>query len=308
MSVPSTRDVAWKIYLDSLSGEDRWAHCGSQKAHDTHTHAVSFNEGTYTDIECVGTPLLTRVGEPEVSTTATARERPSWDDFFAQQLVPLARRATCDRGRSAAIFVRENDQLAAGYVGSPPGMPHCDDVGHLWDETGTHCLRTIHAEQNAMLRALRHGISLRDTTVYCTMLPCFTCAKLMVGVGVYRVVALHRYHDSAHTTELFDDAHVAYRVMTDAQLYEPRRAAPRQPEHTHGSDQELTPPPPQLPGETVDDDIRRGLACPTHRVRFSTIGKCPDCARTCPHGDEWMLRHGVLINFDELEWGEREKL
>jgi len=153
---------------------------------------------------------------------SSSRTRPTWDDFFIQQLPALARRATCDRGRSAAIFVRDNDQLAAGYVGSPPGMPHCDDVGHLWDATKTHCLRTIHAEQNAMLRALRHGISLRDTTVYCTMVPCFTCAKLMVGVGVYRVVALHSYHDDAHTRDLFADASIALVVMTDAQLYQPR--------------------------------------------------------------------------------------
>jgi dCMP deaminase len=149
--------------------------------------------------------------------------RPTWDDFFIGQLPALAARATCDRGRSAAIFVRDNDQLASGYVGSPPGMPHCDDVGHLWDATQSHCLRTVHAEQNAMLRALRHGISLRDTTVYCTMTPCFTCAKLMVGVGVYRVVALYHYHAAQQSTELFADAGVILRVMTDAQLYEPTR-------------------------------------------------------------------------------------
>lgn len=254
--------------------------------------------------------MITDADESETAMTATTTtyKRPSWDDFFIQQLPALAARTTCDRGRSAAIFVRDNDQIAAGYVGSPPGMPHCDDVGHLWDETGKHCLRTIHAEQNAMLRALRHGISLRDTTVYCTMMPCFTCAKLMVGVGVYRVVALHRYHDSVNTTELFDNAHVAYRVMTDAQLYEPRRTAPRQPEHMHGSSHESTPPPPRLPNETVDDDIRRGLACPTHRVRFTQVAKRPGCPRKCPHGEEWMWKNGILVNIDELEWGELEKL
>jgi dCMP deaminase len=150
----------------------------------------------------------------------SVRKRPSWDDFFLNQLPVLAARTTCDRGRSAAIFVREHDQLAAGYVGSPPGLEHCDDVGHLWDLTGKHCLRTVHAEQNAMLRALRHGVSLRDTTVYCTMEPCFTCAKLMVGIGVYRVVCSNRYHDADMTRELFADANVALVVYDQMTLYD----------------------------------------------------------------------------------------
>lgn len=226
-----------------------------------------------------------------------ATSRPSWDDFFLQQLPALATRATCDRGRSAAIFVRDNDQLAAGYVGSPPGMPHCDDVGHLWDNTGTHCIRTIHAEQNAMLRALRHGISLRDTTVYCTMLPCFTCAKLMVGIGVYRVVALHAYHDSTQTIKLFDDALIVHKVMNDAQLYNPRCSDP------------VTPPGQTVrPGDDIDDAIRKHLACPTHRMLFTSIEKCPDGERLCSHGETWISRHGVLINVDELEVGEATNL
>lgn len=219
---------------------------------------------------------------------SSSRTRPSWDDFFVRQLSALAARTTCDRGRSAAIFVRDNDQLAAGYVGSPPGQPHCDDVGHLWDATGTHCMRTVHAEQNAMLRALRHGISLRDTTVYCTMTPCFTCAKLMVGVGVYRVVALHRYHDAAHTADLFADAHVALVVMTDAQLYDPSRRQP------------VT--------SDVVDGVNRDTICPTHHVPFSMIAKSPGGARHCPYGERWAVRHGILVNLDELECREAEIL
>lgn len=155
--------------------------------------------------------------------------RPSWDDYFLGQLDTLAARATCDRGRSAAIFVRDNDQLAAGYVGSPPGFPHCDDVGHLWSDsgpdnpryaaTGRHCVRTLHAEQNAVIRAVRNGISLRDTTVYCTMEPCVNCAMTMIGIGVYRVVAAHRYHAATRTREAFDRAGVILVVRSDEELY-----------------------------------------------------------------------------------------
>lgn len=158
------------------------------------------------------------------SDSPTRPERPSWERYFLNQLPGLAARATCDRGRSAAIFVRDNDQLAAGYVGSPPGAAHCDDAGHLWDETGTHCVRTIHAEQNAIIRAVRSGTSLRDSTVYCTMVPCFTCAKMLVGIGVYRVVAAHPYHASQLTRELFNLAGIILKTISDEELYTSERA------------------------------------------------------------------------------------
>lgn len=156
-----------------------------------------------------------------------APARPSWDDYFLGQLDALAARATCDRGRSAAIFVRDNDQLAAGYVGSPPGFPHCDDVGHLWSDADAdvsfdrarHCVRTLHAEQNAVIRAVRNGISLRDTTVYCTMEPCFNCAMTMIGIGVYRVVAKNRYHAATRTREAFESAGVILVVRSNEELY-----------------------------------------------------------------------------------------
>lgn len=154
--------------------------------------------------------------------------RPSWDDFFLDQLPSLAGRATCDRGRCAAIIVRGNEQLAAGYVGSPPGFPHCDDVGHQWSDDGAisldrarHCIRTIHAEQNAIIRAARNGISLKDSTLYTTMVPCFVCAKLMIGVGVYRVVAAHPYHASKNTEDAFHAAGIALVTRSKDALYVP---------------------------------------------------------------------------------------
>lgn len=152
---------------------------------------------------------------------SSPHQRPSWDDFFLGQLTGLAARATCDRGRSAALFVRDNDQLAAGYVGSPPGFPHCDDVGHLWDmeREGMHCLRTIHAEQNAVIRAVRNGISLRDSTLYCTMEPCLNCAMTAIGIGVYRVVAAHAYHAAQRSRDAFADAGIVLITRSTEELY-----------------------------------------------------------------------------------------
>lgn len=157
--------------------------------------------------------------EPTFEEEPGAHVRPSWDDYFLGQLGALAARATCDRGRSAAIFVRDNDQLAAGYVGSPPGFAHCDDAGHLFDESGRHCVRTLHAEQNAVIRAVRNGISLRDTTAYCTMEPCYNCAMTMIGIGVYRVVAQNRYHGAVRTREAFAEAGIILVVRSEEELY-----------------------------------------------------------------------------------------
>jgi dCMP deaminase len=143
------------------------------------------------------------------------QKRPSWDEYFLHLVDEVAQRATCDRGRSGCLIVREKRILATGYVGSPPGQPHCDEVGHLLrqviDENGDtrqHCVRTIHAEQNAICQASRYGIALQETTLYCTMEPCRICAMLIVSVGIKRVVARKMYHAGGDTRQLFEDAGV----------------------------------------------------------------------------------------------------
>lgn len=146
--------------------------------------------------------------------------RPTWDEHFIGVVDALASRATCDRGRSAALFVRDNDIIASGYVGSPPGLPHCDDVGHLWSDDGKHCLRTIHAEQNAVLRAARVGVSLRDSVVYCTMEPCLNCAMSLVALGVYRIVAKNTYHAAGHSREMLAESGIILVTLSKDELYE----------------------------------------------------------------------------------------
>lgn len=152
--------------------------------------------------------------------------RPSWDEYFLAQLPTLALRATCDRGRAACLFVSANhDPLAAGYVGSPPGEPHCDDVGHLWSESEPigrrHCVRTLHAEVNAVVRAARNGVRLAGSTVYCTLEPCYSCAAMLVGLEVVRVVAAHPYHAAQRTRDLLMRARVSLTVTSDEELYVP---------------------------------------------------------------------------------------
>jgi dCMP deaminase len=147
--------------------------------------------------------------------------RPTWEEYFLNQLVSLAQRATCDRGRCAAIFTRDNDILTSGYVGAPPGQPHCDDVGHLWDPTGRRCVRTLHAEQNALIRAARNGVNVRDATVYCTMEPCEVCAMMMIGIGVKKFVAAHPYHAGTRSREMLYDAGIKLVTVNTEELYRP---------------------------------------------------------------------------------------
>ncbi len=139
--------------------------------------------------------------------------RPSWDDYFLSLMEEVAKRATCNRGKSGCVIVKDRRIIATGYVGSPPGFPHCDEVGHLLkqvlDEDGTarqHCVRTIHAEQNAICQAARCGTALEGAELYCTMEPCRTCALLIVSVGIERVVARRQYHAAQETRQLFAEA------------------------------------------------------------------------------------------------------
>lgn len=145
-----------------------------------------------------------------------------WDEYFLELVKTVAKRATCDRGRSGCVIVRDKRVISTGYVGSPPGLDHCDDVGHLMkemiDEDGTvrkHCVRTIHAEQNAICQAARLGIALEGATLYCKMEPCRVCAMLIISCGITKVVSQKRYHAAQDTREMFKKAGVELVVVED---------------------------------------------------------------------------------------------
>ena len=149
-------------------------------------------------------------------------QRPSWDEYFMELANTVSKRATCDRGRSGCVIVKDRQLLVSGYVGSPSGLPHCDEVGHLFrksiDEDGnitTHCVRTVHAEQNAICQAARRGIALDGATLYCRMTPCRTCAMLIINCGIKRVVCERKYHAGAESEELFAQAGVQLEFFYD---------------------------------------------------------------------------------------------
>ncbi|HOU92001.1 MAG TPA: dCMP deaminase family protein [Polyangiaceae bacterium] len=119
--------------------------------------------------------------------------RASWDEYFMAIARQVATRSTCDRKHVGAVIVRDRMILATGYNGSLRGLPHCDDIGHLMD--GGHCVRTVHAEANAIVQAARSGVRLEGGEIYVTASPCFGCFKLIANAGLARVVFGEFYRD-----------------------------------------------------------------------------------------------------------------
>lgn len=139
--------------------------------------------------------------------------RPSWDEYFMEVSRTIAKRATCDRGRSGCVIAKDKQILVTGYVGSPRGLPHCDDVGHLMkkvihddDTISQHCVRTVHAEQNAICQAAKKGVSIDGATLYCKMTPCRTCAMIIINCGIKRVVCEKKYHTAEESEQMLKDA------------------------------------------------------------------------------------------------------
>ncbi len=112
--------------------------------------------------------------------------RPEWDSYFLKIAFAVSERSTCERAAVGCVLVRDKRILTTGFNGSPSGQPHCDEVGHLMVDG--HCVRTIHAETNAIIQAALHGVSTKDSTCYVTHFPCINCSKALVNAGVTRLV------------------------------------------------------------------------------------------------------------------------
>lgn len=150
----------------------------------------------------------------------TKYRRPSWDEYFMKIVEMVGARGTCDRGRSGALITRDKRILTTGYVGSPLGIAHCDEIGHemhtVTHENGQqtrHCIRTTHAEQNAICQAARVGTSLEGATLYCKMTPCYTCAKMVINAGIVRVVCEKDYHGGGRSKQLFAEAGIQFKLL-----------------------------------------------------------------------------------------------
>ena len=155
-------------------------------------------------------------------------KRASWDEYFLNLVEIVGTRGTCDRGRSGCVITKDKRILATGYVGSPVNTIHCNDGGHELHtvidkdkKESQHCIRTTHAEQNAIVNAARFGVALEGSTLYCHMTPCYTCAKMIINAGIKRVVCNKDYHKGQRSKELFEEACIDYELCnTDVETYE----------------------------------------------------------------------------------------
>lgn len=125
--------------------------------------------------------------------------RPDLDEYFMEIASVVAKRSTCLRNRVGALFVKNKRLLTTGYNGAPAGIQHCDEVGCAREgvASGTRheLCRAVHAEQNAIIQAALHGVSIEGATLYCTHQPCILCAKMLINAKISRVVYSQAYPD-----------------------------------------------------------------------------------------------------------------
>jgi dCMP deaminase len=147
------------------------------------------------------------------ASMAVAPTRPAWDDYFLEIVGIVAKRATCKRRRVGAALVRDRRILATGYNGAPSGLRHCLEVGCLREQLGIpsgerhELCRGLHAEQNAIIQAALHGVSVKGATLYCTNHPCVICAKMIINAGIVRIVIEGDYRDSL-AAEMLSEASI----------------------------------------------------------------------------------------------------
>ncbi|MHB1653176.1 MAG: deoxycytidylate deaminase [Desulfitobacteriaceae bacterium] len=132
---------------------------------------------------------------------AKEKERPSWNSYFMQLAQVVASRSTCLRRQVGAVIVKDKQILSTGYNGSPTGLKHCGETGCLRETLQipsgerTEICRAVHAEQNALVQAAKHGVAIFGADIYTTLEPCVLCTKLIINSGIRRVIYAKPYPD-----------------------------------------------------------------------------------------------------------------
>tara|TARA_B100000953_G_scaffold58982_1_gene46715 strand:+ start:135 stop:575 length:441 start_codon:yes stop_codon:yes gene_type:complete len=121
------------------------------------------------------------------------KERVSWETYFMNIAAEVATRSTCDRKHVGAVIVKDKTILSTGYNGSIKGLPHCDEVGH--EMVDGHCIRTTHAEANAIVQAAKNGVEINHAEIYITASPCYNCFKLIANAGIKSIYFLEFYRE-----------------------------------------------------------------------------------------------------------------
>lgn len=151
--------------------------------------------------------------------------RPSWDEYFIEITRLVAKRSTCLRRRVGAVLVKDKNILATGYNGAPSGVKHCLDTGCLRERLGVpsgerhELCRGLHAEQNAIIQAAKHGTNIDGATLYCTTMPCIICSKMIINAGIRRIIYEEGYSDEL-ATEMTRESGVVIQKYADLPLEE----------------------------------------------------------------------------------------
>ncbi len=130
-----------------------------------------------------------------------SQARPSWTEYFMEITALVAQRSTCTRRRVGAVIVRDKRIISTGYNGVPAGLAHCLDIGCLREKMGIpsgerhELCRGLHAEQNAIIQAATHGVSVAGSVLYCTNMPCVICAKMIINAGIEEIYYGEGYAD-----------------------------------------------------------------------------------------------------------------
>ena len=141
--------------------------------------------------------------------------RPDIDEYFLKIASVVGERSTCRRHHMGAVAVKDKHILTTGYNGAPAGQKDCLELGCLRDELGIpsgtrqEICRAIHAEQNVIIQAALHGVSLEGSTIYCTHTPCVLCAKMLINARIKRFVSFREYNDNSFI-DLFKEAGIEY--------------------------------------------------------------------------------------------------
>lgn len=154
----------------------------------------------------------------KITEPKNRNERPTWDQYFMDIVELVSLRSTCLRRKVGAVLIKDKRILTTGYNGVPTGVKHCSESGCLRDQMDIpsgerhELCRGLHAEQNAIIQAALHGVSIKGATIYCTNHPCIICAKMIINSGITTVIYKDEYKDDL-AREMLGEAGIEVRRL-----------------------------------------------------------------------------------------------
>lgn len=144
-------------------------------------------------------------------------QRISWDEYWMTFAHVSSLRGTCNRKKVGAVIVKNNFIISTGYNGAVSGDPHCDEIGHdlqVLENKKENCIRSVHAEENAILQAAKRGVGIEGSVIYTNTFPCWLCARKIISTGIFRVVYDDSYNNDPKVIEAFQRQGILIEKLT----------------------------------------------------------------------------------------------